>query len=1038
MMLSNSTGRLSPQFLLRNRYIILGLAGRGGMGCVYKATDTHTNNSLVAIKEMSQANLSAEKLGEAEERFGLESEMLGKLSHPNLPRVLDSFTESGRSYLVMDFIAGKTLLQLLTESADHLLPVEQVLRYAIQLCTVLDYLHNQSPPIIFRDLKPSNVMITEQDEVYLIDFGIARHFTQGKQQDTIPLGSEGFCPPEQFGTGQTSQRSDLYSLGATLHYSLTGKNPRSNKPTLFDFGSVAELNQQVPGDLDKLILWLVATREEQRPQSAAQVRQILLSIEQWTTASTNSTIRKSKTLQLMRMNSSHFYDTKTARAAQSRQWLTQFNILPGRAGNWCTLVLIPFLALIYGQVEAWLFLFALPIVQHIQEVGDHLFQRITQKEESPLWTRILTSRIWTPYFVFIFFLTPLLLLAGSFYLLIEARSPAPFVALCLCLFLLLLVLLLYPHSRPKKAKMSVVPNSLQPRSAHAGKLKKSGAPGIPAIHSRPNPALRFTSTKSLFILTILALAFLALSLFSQSGVQSVLQMLTLNQLLSCALLFLALFSFLRPRGRFAWADHLSMACTIAVYAFLQYSFGLQELTFSGAQVVNNILVGILGGFALTMLLRLRYPFTWGERTLLCVVSCICIGLQYTFGLQEIAHAPLIATLLQTVPVDPLDLVSLNILLAVGPTLLTLCWLFLPSVQRSLRLTRLPLVVLALTAAGLQNFLASSLSLPPLFAQASPLALPVANLLNLAQLLSCLLFFLIILLAIRLLGRFSLLDHGAIFTVSLTCALLQSAAWDKATHLSAQEGKPASLLSSSLATLNQPQFYTAAYNKLLAQGLMGFVICTLCLVSLLCAAHLLRNLVPFHALFLRQQRFWSSTQQFLYRLEHGLLLVVTVTCLLLYWFFGASTMFLRLSLGFFTPGNLMLLILFVAALLALVRVAHPFFGRVERLLVQIDALACALLLLRDPADTSPLQTVQRWHLTFSLPSACISFGLLLTALLSLLWLCRTTTPTRRILLLLFGGALLCTLLQGLGYPFVLTTLLLLVEGILLAFQAGKTV
>src|ERR1022692_2520562 len=102
MALSNSTGRLSPQSMLRDRYIIIGLAGRGGMGCVYKAIDTLAGNRLVAIKEMSQATISPDKLEEAQERFHLESEMLGKLSHPNLPCVLDAFAVSGRSYLVMD------------------------------------------------------------------------------------------------------------------------------------------------------------------------------------------------------------------------------------------------------------------------------------------------------------------------------------------------------------------------------------------------------------------------------------------------------------------------------------------------------------------------------------------------------------------------------------------------------------------------------------------------------------------------------------------------------------------------------------------------------------------------------------------------------------------------------------------------------------------------------------------------------------------------------------------------------------------------
>src|SRR6266705_2698399 len=157
----HQTGRLVPQSLLQQRYIIIEQAGRGGMGAVYQAIDTRVGSRRVAIKEMSQGQLSEAELAEATARFQHEAALLGSLHHPNLPGISDAFSERGRSYLVMDFIDGKTLLQLLKESGGRPLPVEQVLNYARQLCDVLSYLHQQRPPIILRDVKPSNIMITQ-------------------------------------------------------------------------------------------------------------------------------------------------------------------------------------------------------------------------------------------------------------------------------------------------------------------------------------------------------------------------------------------------------------------------------------------------------------------------------------------------------------------------------------------------------------------------------------------------------------------------------------------------------------------------------------------------------------------------------------------------------------------------------------------------------------------------------------------------------------------------------------------------------------
>jgi len=221
----HSTGSLPDQTLLAGRYQLLSRIGQGGMGAVYKAADTRFNNRPLAIKEMSSTGLPPARLLEAEAAFEREAHLLADLLHPNLPRIYEHFTENDRSYLVMDFIEGQTVEEHLEQVGGGPLPIEQVIKWAEQLCDVLNYLHTHQPPIIFRDLKPANVMMSESGHIYLIDFGIARIFKPGKQHDTVALGSPGYAAPEQYGKAQSSPRSDIYSLGALLHHLLTGIDP---------------------------------------------------------------------------------------------------------------------------------------------------------------------------------------------------------------------------------------------------------------------------------------------------------------------------------------------------------------------------------------------------------------------------------------------------------------------------------------------------------------------------------------------------------------------------------------------------------------------------------------------------------------------------------------------------------------------------------------------------------------------------------------------------------------------------------------------
>ncbi len=264
-------GPLAPASLIHSRYSIVRQIGTGGFGAVYQAKDTLFSHRLVAIKEMNQDGLTPRELAEATAAFEREALLLTDLTHPNLPRMHDHFSEHGRSYVVMDFIAGDTLEDYLDKFIRRF-SVEAALEIGIQLATVLDYLHTRQPPIIFRDLKPANIMRTADNDVYLIDFGIARHFKPGKAKDTIPLGSKGYAAPEQYGKTQSTPQSDIYGLGATLHQLLTGDDP-SLSP--FRFAPVKLSSSPIAAPLNALLKQMLEMEMSKRPTSMAVVKREL-------------------------------------------------------------------------------------------------------------------------------------------------------------------------------------------------------------------------------------------------------------------------------------------------------------------------------------------------------------------------------------------------------------------------------------------------------------------------------------------------------------------------------------------------------------------------------------------------------------------------------------------------------------------------------------------------------------------------------------------------------------------------------------------
>jgi len=237
---------------LVERYAIQEIIGVGGMGSVYRARDLHFPNVLkfVAVKEMINTAPDPMVRKTIVQNFEREANILVTLAHPSIPKIFDYFTHEDRSYLVEEFINGKDLEAILTQSQTFF-PEERVAGWALELCDVLNYLHTHKPePIIFRDMKPSNIMINQSDRVVLVDFGIAKVFRVG-QKGTM-IGTEGYSPPEQY-RGEASPLADIYSLGATLHHVLTRRDPRLEPPFTFSERPIRQINPNTSLELETIV-----------------------------------------------------------------------------------------------------------------------------------------------------------------------------------------------------------------------------------------------------------------------------------------------------------------------------------------------------------------------------------------------------------------------------------------------------------------------------------------------------------------------------------------------------------------------------------------------------------------------------------------------------------------------------------------------------------------------------------------------------------------------------------------------------------------
>ena len=251
--------------VIDGKYEILKEIGRGGMSVVYLAMDNRLNKQW-AIKEIKKKGTNSENQIVVQSLLS-EANLMKRLDHPNLPRIVDIIENGQTIYIVMDYIEGEPLDKILKRKGAQ--PEEAVIEWGIQLAEVLDYLHTREPAIIYRDMKPANIMLRPDGSIKLYDFGIAREYKEQNSSDTVSLGTKGYAAPEQFGgMGQTDARTDVYGLGVTLYHLVTGKNP-CEPP--YEILPIRDVNPQLSSGLEYVIKRCTQLNPEERFQSCMEV-----------------------------------------------------------------------------------------------------------------------------------------------------------------------------------------------------------------------------------------------------------------------------------------------------------------------------------------------------------------------------------------------------------------------------------------------------------------------------------------------------------------------------------------------------------------------------------------------------------------------------------------------------------------------------------------------------------------------------------------------------------------------------------------------
>lgn len=1035
------TDELLPGAVLQKRYRIVKRAGGGGMGVVYKAIDRRVNNRYVAIKELKQdTGASQEEQDRNIRLFNREVAILGRLQHPNIPRFYGNFQENGRYYLVMDYIDGDTLTKKLQQAGRTPLRLDDVLSYGIQLCDVLAYLHNIHQ-LIYRDLKPANVMVTREGKLFLIDFGIARYFKPEKLEDTFSYGTKGYIDPETIDpetmdeniNRQSTPRSDLYSLGATLHQCLTGRSPADNT-NLFVFSPVRSYNAQVPIELDQLILRLVAKKSADRPQSAIKVGQDLHAIQRDLLAS--KVILPTSTTTQQFLQPSDPYDAPTIADPVNTPVVRHFSdvmrelLVPVRA--WGVILTsayttlgprIPSLLLagLNGLKALFLLLASLfPSLVHALFSPQRFMQLSVQvRQKAQELYRLARSRIrqwsfissvWTRQFLILLGVLFTLLLLASIYLVKAFHFTYYGVDLCVSLLLL-----------PVIVALAKTISRREPRNALIG-----------------------TGAAVLFFL-------LALLLLPAAGqvAQATTQPLTLNHLLSWVVMALAASALVgnflsslfppqpllwpaRPPRR--WLDRLSLVALLGTCTLLQYGSGnveplpffpgyplatlLSQGTVQVPMTINTLVWGMMLLIAFILLLPKAsvYP---AERWLFAIAAGPAfLLLQWDLGPTELQRF--------SSSIDANAAVTLNGALCV--MLVIAFIIFLRSQGDQLDLYgSAALLVIAIIAVSLQNFMGGSISIQGISFSSS---LPIFKL---YLFIPVLLLIVALLLLFRFKSKPNILDRLALSALAIACAIVESAIGQWELH--------------TLGTLSSTSDFNAFNEAGLAHlyQLFSIPLVILVVLSILVAISVPLLSVPEQV---------SRVQRVLQWIDRTtMLLIIASASPLLFSFLMKEQVqpnMQRLAqasptlIGLAVLNILVLVTLVISFLMLLGRFSKPQSGG-DRFMLIVCMLAFMLLLLESkevqhaPGLTANVQHLVGGWFQSSVLSKVLAIGLIGSPLISLYWLSRPFQRTDRFILgITFALATLLAWFQfsHLQYVQIFFALLLLLFGILAATQIER--
>jgi eukaryotic-like serine/threonine-protein kinase len=305
--------------ILRQRYKITKIVGQGGMGSIYQAEDLRLPGRLCAMKEIQpELGAAPEAQQQAQEQFLQEASILARLDHPNLPKVSDFFQQDDRAYLVMDFVPGKDLREVIfdTWGKGEPLAEAQVLNWAEQIVDALDYLHTHEPPVLHRDIKPANLKLTPTNRIKLVDFGLVKLMNQDDARTITVVQGRGtvlYTPLEQYGddSGHTDPRSDIYALGATLYHLLTGQAPPSAKARFLNPGRLhppRQVNRQLGKAVSEAILWAMEMHPDHRPETA---RQFLLALRGQARRTRTAVVQETELTTALRENRLLIFATAT-------------------------------------------------------------------------------------------------------------------------------------------------------------------------------------------------------------------------------------------------------------------------------------------------------------------------------------------------------------------------------------------------------------------------------------------------------------------------------------------------------------------------------------------------------------------------------------------------------------------------------------------------------------------------------------------------------------------------------------------------------